>query len=174
MTEDYRSNAEQFVEGVERAARPYWPLLIVEGIALILFGVLAVFIPPLITIGIASSLSWVFIFGGLAALFVYFRLYRPTGFRQGLFLAVLSVIAGVALLIRPLSGISCSQSSSLSVLPSLARPSSSIHSNGFSISQAISHGFGQAVWSISCWRHGCLPTSLRPHFGLPGSCWGPI
>jgi uncharacterized membrane protein HdeD (DUF308 family) len=81
MTEDYRSNAEQFVEGVERAARPYWPLLIVEGIALILFGVLAVFIPPLITIGIASSLSWVFIFGGLAALFVYFRLYRPTGFR---------------------------------------------------------------------------------------------
>jgi len=105
MTEDYRSNAEQFVEGVERAARPYWPVLIVEGIALILFGVLAVFIPPLITIGIASSLSWVFIFGGLAALFVYFRLYRTTGFRQRLFLAVLSVIAGVALLIRPLSGI---------------------------------------------------------------------
>jgi uncharacterized membrane protein HdeD (DUF308 family) len=105
MTEDYRRNVERFVEGAERAARPYWPVLIVEGIALILFGVLAVFIPPLITIGIASSLGWVFIFGGLAALFVYFRLYRTTGFRQRLFLAVLSVIAGVALLIRPLSGI---------------------------------------------------------------------
>jgi uncharacterized membrane protein HdeD (DUF308 family) len=105
MTEDYRSNAEQFVEGAERATRPYWLVLIVEGVALILFGVLAVFIPPLITIGIASSLGWVFVFGGIAALFVYFRLYRTTGFRQRLFLAVLSVIAGVALLIRPFSGI---------------------------------------------------------------------
>lgn len=105
MAENYRSNAEQLVEGAERAARSYWPLLIVEGIALILFGVLAVFIPPLITIGIASSLGWMFVFGGIATLFVYFRLYRTQAFRQRLFLAVLSVIAGVALLVRPLSGI---------------------------------------------------------------------
>lgn len=105
MLEDYLSNAKQFVDGAERAARSYWPILLVEGIALILFGVLALLIPPLITIGIASSLGWVFLFGGMAALFVYFRLYRTSGFRQRLFLAALSMIAGVALLVRPLSGI---------------------------------------------------------------------
>lgn len=38
-------------------------------------------------------------------MFVYFRLYRTQAFRQSLFLAVLSVIAGVALLVKPLSGI---------------------------------------------------------------------
>ena len=97
--------AEVLFEGAEHAARSHWPILLIEGIALILFGVLAVFIPPLITIGIASSLGWVFVFGGIAALFVYFRLYRTQAFRQRLFFAVLSVIAGIALLVRPLSGI---------------------------------------------------------------------
>jgi uncharacterized membrane protein HdeD (DUF308 family) len=72
------------LEGAEHAARSHWPVLLIEGIALILFGVLAVFIPPLITIGIASSLGWVFFFGGIAALFVYFRLYRTQAFRQRL------------------------------------------------------------------------------------------
>ena len=102
---DLFDDAELVLEGAEHAARSHWPVLLIEGIALILFGVLAVFIPPLITIGIASSLGWVFFFGGIAALFVYFRLYRTQAFRQRLFLAVLSVIAGIALLVRPLSGI---------------------------------------------------------------------
>lgn len=97
--------AEVLLEGAEHAARSHWPILLIEGIALILFGVLAIFIPPLITIGIASSLGWVFVFGGTAALLMYFRLYRTGGFRQRLFLAVLSVSAGVAMLVRPLSGI---------------------------------------------------------------------
>ncbi|MDE2068974.1 MAG: DUF308 domain-containing protein [Bradyrhizobium sp.] len=102
---DLLDQAEVLLEGAEHAARLHWPIFLIEGIALILFGVLAVFIPPLITIGLASSLGWVFVFGGIAALFVYFRLYRTQAFRQSLFLAVLSVIAGVALLVKPLSGI---------------------------------------------------------------------
>jgi uncharacterized membrane protein HdeD (DUF308 family) len=93
------------LEGAEHAARSHWPILLIEGIALILLGVLALSIPPLITFGIASSLGWVFLFGGIAALLAYFRLYRTPGFRQRLFLAVLSMIAGLALLVRPVSGI---------------------------------------------------------------------
>lgn len=46
-----------------------------------------------------------FLFGGIAALLVYFRLYRTPEFRQRLFLAVLSMTAGFALLVRPVSGI---------------------------------------------------------------------
>lgn len=102
---DLLDDAELLFERAEHAARPHWPILLIEGIVLILFGVLAIFIPPLITIGIALSLGWVFVFGGIAALFVYFRLYRTQAFRQRLFLATLSVIAGTALLVRPWSGI---------------------------------------------------------------------
>ena len=104
MINDFRSDAELLVKEAERAARSYWPVLLVEGIALILFGVLALIIPPLITIGIASSLGWVFLCGGVAALLVYSR-YRTPAFRRRLFLAVSGVIAGLALLIRPFSGV---------------------------------------------------------------------
>ena len=104
MAEDYRSNAELFMEGAERAAQSHWRILLVEGIALILFGILALFIPKLITLGITSALGWLFLFGGIAAIFVYVRLYRASAFRERFFLAVLSVIAGLALLARPFSG----------------------------------------------------------------------
>jgi uncharacterized membrane protein HdeD (DUF308 family) len=96
--------AEALFEDLERASRSYWPILFIEGIGLILFGTLALFIPPLITLGIASSLGWVLLFGGIAAIFVYFRLHHTPRFRRRLFLAVLSVIAGLGLLVKPLSG----------------------------------------------------------------------
>ena len=104
MAEDYRSNAKLLIEGAERAAQSHWLILLVEGIALILFGILALFIPKLITLGITSALGWLFLFGGIAAIFVYVRLYRASAFRERFFLAVLSVIAGLALLARPFSG----------------------------------------------------------------------
>jgi uncharacterized membrane protein HdeD (DUF308 family) len=104
MAEDYHGNTELFMEGAERAAQSHWRILLVEGIALILFGILALFIPTLITFGITSALGWAFLFGGIAAIFVYVRLYRASAFRERFFLAVLSVIAGLALLARPFSG----------------------------------------------------------------------
>jgi uncharacterized membrane protein HdeD (DUF308 family) len=105
MVEEYRSNAELLIEGAERVARLHWLVLLIEGIALMLFGILALFIPTLITLGIASALGWLFLFGGIAAIFVYVRLYRAWRFRDRFFLAVLSMIAGLALLVRPFSGV---------------------------------------------------------------------
>lgn len=55
---DLLDESEVLLEGAEHAARLHWSILLIEGIALILFGILAVFIPPLITIGLASSLGW--------------------------------------------------------------------------------------------------------------------
>ena len=105
MVEDYRSNAEVLIEGAERAARRHWAILVIEGAALVLFGILALFIPPLITLGIASAFGWVFLSAGAAAILVHFRLYRAQGLRYLLFSAVLSTIAGLALLVKPLSGV---------------------------------------------------------------------
>jgi uncharacterized membrane protein HdeD (DUF308 family) len=104
MPTDHHSDTESLVEGLEEAALIYWPALLVEGIALILIGVLALVIPPLITLGIANALGWLFITGGIIALVVYSWAYAAPGFRSLLFYAVLSMIAGFALLLRPLSG----------------------------------------------------------------------
>ncbi len=106
MVEDYRSNAELLIDGAERAARKHWPILVIEGVALVLFGILALFIPALITLGLASALGWIFLSAGAAAIIVHFRLYRARGgLRYLLFSAVLSIVAGLALLAKPVSGV---------------------------------------------------------------------
>lgn len=104
MPTDHHIDARSLVEGLERAAKVYWPALLIEGIVLILIGVLALFIPPLFTLGIATALGWLFIAGGMVALVVYSWAYAAPGFHSLLFYAVLSIIAGLALLVRPLSG----------------------------------------------------------------------
>jgi uncharacterized membrane protein HdeD (DUF308 family) len=104
MSTDHHIETESLVEGLEQAARIYWPALLVEGIVLILIGVLALFIPPLITLGIATALGWLLIAGGIVVLVVYSWGYAAPGFRSLLFYAVLSMVAGFALLLRPLSG----------------------------------------------------------------------
>jgi uncharacterized membrane protein HdeD (DUF308 family) len=104
MPTDQHTDAESIVEGLEHAAQTYWPVLLLEGIALILFGILALFIPPLITLGITTTLGWLFVVSGVIALLVYSWAYAVPGFRSLLFSAVLSVIAGIALLLRPVSG----------------------------------------------------------------------
>lgn len=98
------TDAESLAVGLEHAARTYWPVLLIEGIALLLFGILALFIPPLITLGITTALGWLFVASGIIALLVYSWAYAVPGFRSLLFSAVLSVIAGIALLLRPVSG----------------------------------------------------------------------
>ncbi|MGB9116577.1 hypothetical protein [Bradyrhizobium sp.] len=57
MSTDHHIETESLVEGLEQAAQVYWPALLVEGIALMLIGVLALFTPPLITLGIAARTS---------------------------------------------------------------------------------------------------------------------
>ena len=103
-TDQHADDAESLAEGLEHAAQMYWPVLLIEGGALILFGILALFIPPLITLGITVSLGWLFLASGIIALLVYSWAYAVPGFRSLLFSAVLSVIAGIALLLRPVSG----------------------------------------------------------------------
>ena len=61
-------DAETLAAGLEQAARTFWPALFMEGIALVLFGILALFIPPLITFVIATGLGWLFVSAGIVAL----------------------------------------------------------------------------------------------------------
>ena len=55
------------IEGVEHAARSRWLVLLAEGVALTGFGVLALFISPLMSLGTVVTLGWCFFFGGSAA-----------------------------------------------------------------------------------------------------------
>ncbi|HLZ01056.1 MAG TPA: DUF308 domain-containing protein [Bradyrhizobium sp.] len=100
---DLLDEAEVLLEGVEHAARSHWPILLTEGIALIVFGVFALFISPLMSFGIVAALGWVFFFGGMATIIACFRQYPPMGFTYLLLPAIMAVFAGIALLVKPWS-----------------------------------------------------------------------
>jgi len=105
MRKDYRSNAEQLIEGAERGAREHWRVLLIEGIALVLFGMLALFIPSFVGLGLASTIGWTLLSAGIAALVLYSRIYSAPGYRFVLSAGIFAVIAGLAVLIRPLAGV---------------------------------------------------------------------
>jgi len=96
-------DAEILLEGAEHAARSRWLILLVEGVALVGFGVLALFIAPLMSLGTVTALGWCFLFGGIAAI-AYSRLYPAARFAYLLSLAAFAVFTGLALLLRPWSG----------------------------------------------------------------------
>jgi uncharacterized membrane protein HdeD (DUF308 family) len=104
MRKDYRSNAERLIEAAERAAREHWRVLL-EGIALVLFGVLALFIPSFVGLGLASSIGWTLLSGGIAALVLYSRIHPAPEYRFVLSAGIFAVIAGLAVLTRPLAGV---------------------------------------------------------------------
>jgi uncharacterized membrane protein HdeD (DUF308 family) len=95
--------AEMLIEGAEHVARSRWLILLIEGVALIGFGTLALFIAPLMSLGTVTVLGWSFLFGGVAAMIACFR-YPAARFSYLLFLAAFAAIAGLALLVRPWSG----------------------------------------------------------------------
>jgi uncharacterized membrane protein HdeD (DUF308 family) len=55
-------------------------------------------------IEITIALGWLFLAAVIIALLVYSRAHAVPGFRSLLFSAVLSMVAGIALLLRPVGG----------------------------------------------------------------------
>jgi len=96
--------AATLLEGAEHAARSRWLILLIEGAALIGFGVLALFISPLMSLGTVTALGWFFCFGGLAAMIAYSRLNPAARFAYLAVLGAFALLAGIALLIKPWSG----------------------------------------------------------------------
>jgi uncharacterized membrane protein HdeD (DUF308 family) len=77
---------------------------LVEGIILVLLGLLAIVIPPLATLGVTIVLGWVFLFSGVAGLITTFGARQAPGFWWSLLSAILAIAAGVVLLISPVRG----------------------------------------------------------------------
>src|SRR4051794_3726164 len=83
----------------------HWVLALVEGILLLVFGLGAVVIPPLVTLGIEILFGWIFLLSGIAGLITTFRMGRGPGFLWSLVSAILGIAAGIILLLWPLRGI---------------------------------------------------------------------
>src|SRR4026208_746347 len=73
--------ANQLQRALAQSVREHWVLFLVEGIVLVVLGLLAIIIPPLATIAVTIFLGWQFLISGIVGLVTTFWARAAPGFR---------------------------------------------------------------------------------------------
>jgi uncharacterized membrane protein HdeD (DUF308 family) len=87
-----------------RAMRDHWLLFTIEGIVLMILGVLAIVVPALATLGVTIFLGWLLLISGVVGLAMTFMARGAPGFLWSLISGLLGIAVGLMLLVWPLSG----------------------------------------------------------------------
>ncbi len=90
--------------GVKSALSARWKLLMFEGVALIVLGVLAIAAPFFATIAVEIYIGWAFLIAGIVGLVAMFHADDIAAFLWTLVTAALSLCLGVLLLYKPGAG----------------------------------------------------------------------
>ena len=96
--------ANQLQRALAQSIREHWVLFLIEGIVLVVLGLLAFIIPPIATIAVTIFLGWLFLISGVVGLVTTFWARHAPGFWWSLLSAVLAIAAGIVLLAWPISG----------------------------------------------------------------------
>jgi len=96
--------ANQLQRALAQSIREHWVLFLIEGIVLVVLGLLAIIIPPIATIAVTIFLGWLFLISGVVGLVTTFWARHAPGFWWSLPSAVLAIAAGIVLLAWPISG----------------------------------------------------------------------
>ena len=76
----------------------------IEGLILLVLGVVAIVVPPLATVAVEIFVGWIVLVSGIVGLVATLRTRGAPGFGWSLLSAVIAIVAGVVLLAWPLSG----------------------------------------------------------------------
>jgi uncharacterized membrane protein HdeD (DUF308 family) len=98
-------NIEQIQRAVASSLHEHWRLFLVEGIVLVVLGLLAIVVPPIATLAVEILFGWLFLVSGILGLITTFWMRNAPGFWWSLLSAALGVAAGIVLLARPMSGV---------------------------------------------------------------------
>src|SRR5882672_7079998 len=82
----------------------HWRSFLVEGVVLLILGILAIVVPPIATFAVEVLIGWLLLISGIVGLIATLRMRRAPGFWWSLLSAILGIVAGVVLLRWPLSG----------------------------------------------------------------------
>jgi uncharacterized membrane protein HdeD (DUF308 family) len=96
--------ASELQRALTQSIREHWVLFLIEGIVLVILGLLAIIIPPIATIAVTIFLGWLFLISGVVGLVTTFWARHAPGFWWSLLSAVLAIAAGIVLLGWPVPG----------------------------------------------------------------------
>jgi len=85
--------------------RHHWVLFLSEGIALLILGMLAIFLPALASLAAAVVFGWLLLLSGIIGLIATIRARHAPGLWWSLLSALLGIVAGALLLGWPMQGV---------------------------------------------------------------------
>lgn len=90
---------------VRNAVRRHWGLFLVQGLVMLVLGLLALARPMIATIAVELFAAWQFLIGGIVGLAGVFTAWKTPGFVWALIRAVMAILIGILLLWRPIAGV---------------------------------------------------------------------
>ncbi len=75
-------DANELQRALAQSVREHWVLFLIEGIVLVVLGVLAIIIPPIATIAVTIFLGWLFLISGIVGLVTTFWARHAPGSRS--------------------------------------------------------------------------------------------
>jgi uncharacterized membrane protein HdeD (DUF308 family) len=102
---DPTAAANDAVAAIRKSVHDHWLLFLIEGIVLLILGLLAILVPPIASLAVTIFLGWLFLFSGVMGLVSTFWARGAPGFWWALLSAVLTIVVGVLLLGWPVAGV---------------------------------------------------------------------
>jgi uncharacterized membrane protein HdeD (DUF308 family) len=87
------------------AIHAHWKLFLAEGIVLMLLGLLAIAVPEVASVAITIFIGWLFFIGGIFRAVSLVQHRDMPGFGWALATALLAIVLGLVLLLRPIAGV---------------------------------------------------------------------
>jgi len=89
---------------VARAVREHATFFLIEGIVLLVLGILAILLPPFATLAVTIIFGWIFLVSGMVGFVTTMGARGAPGFWWSLVSALLATAAGLVLLVQPAGG----------------------------------------------------------------------
>jgi uncharacterized membrane protein HdeD (DUF308 family) len=104
MTMPQQTDVQQIGRAFASAVHEHWVLFLIEGIVLIILGLIAIIVPPIATIAFTIIIGWIFLVSGVLGLITTFWARHAPGFWWSLLSAIIGIAAGIVLLLWPITG----------------------------------------------------------------------
>jgi uncharacterized membrane protein HdeD (DUF308 family) len=101
MPTDQPVSPAEISAAVTKAIHDHWRMFLVEGIVLVILGLIAIVVPPLAGLAATMVLGWLLLLGGAAGLGATLRARHAPGFGWAILSAIVAVVAGGAILWLP-------------------------------------------------------------------------
>jgi uncharacterized membrane protein HdeD (DUF308 family) len=87
------------------AIHAHWKLFVAEGVVMIVLGLLAIAVPEVASVAITIFIGWLFFIGGIFRAVSLVQHRDMPGFGWALATALLAIVLGLVLLLRPIAGV---------------------------------------------------------------------